>query len=49
MELLDDGVMWNLASFRLETVLVSVHDRCVVGARRTIGSENRFGYTRWYH
>ena len=31
--------MWNLASFRLETVLVSVQDRCVVCARRTIGRE----------
>ena len=32
-------VIWNLASFRLETVLVSVQDRCMVCARRTIGSE----------
>ena len=24
---------------RLETVLVSVHDRCIVCAKRTIGSE----------
>ena len=32
-------VMWNLNSFRLETVLVSVQDRCMVCARRTIGSE----------
>ena len=32
-------VLWNLASFRLETVLVSVQDRCMVCARRTIGSE----------
>ena len=39
MELLGDGVIWNLASFRLETVLVSVQDRCMVCARRTIGSE----------
>ena len=31
--------MWNLNSFRLETVLVSVQDRCLVCARRTIGSE----------
>ena len=30
-------VMWNLTSFRLETVLVSVQDRCMVCARRTIG------------
>ena len=30
-------VMWNLASFRLETVLVSVQDRCIVSARCTIG------------
>ena len=31
--------MGNLASFRLETVLVSVQDRCVVCTRHTIGSE----------
>ena len=29
--------MWNLTSFRLETVLVSVQDRCMVCTRRTIG------------
>ena len=28
--------MWNLTSFRLETVLVSVQDRCMVCARCTI-------------
>ena len=32
-------VMWNLASFHLVTVLVSVQDRCMVCARHTIGSE----------
>ena len=32
-------VMWNLTSFHLETVLVSVQDRCMVYAKRTIGSE----------
>ena len=32
-------VKWNLASFRLETVLVSVQDRCMVCTRHTIGSE----------
>ena len=31
--------MWNLTSFRLETVLVSVQDRCTVGAEHNIGSE----------
>ena len=31
--------MWNLTSFHLETVLVSVQERCMVCARRTIGSE----------
>ena len=31
--------MWNLVLVRLETVLVSVHDRCTVCAKRTIGSE----------
>ena len=39
MELLGDGVMWNLVSIRLETVLVSVQDRRMVCAKRTIGSE----------
>jgi hypothetical protein len=35
-------VMWvmrNLTSFYLDIILVSVHDRCLVCARRTIGSE----------
>ena len=31
--------MWNLASFHLEIVLVSLQDWCIVCARRTIGSE----------
>ena len=31
--------MWNLTSFRLETVFVSVQDRCMVCTRSTIGSE----------
>ena len=31
--------MWNLASFCLETVLVSVQHWCMVFARRTIGLE----------
>ena len=39
MVLLGDGVMWNLVSVCLETVLVSVQDRCIVCAKRTIGSE----------
>ena len=30
-------VMWNLTSFRLEIVLVSVQDGCMVCARCTIG------------
>ena len=32
-------VMWNLSSFCFEVVLASVRDRCMVCARRTIGSE----------
>jgi len=32
-------VIWNLASFRLETVLVSGQDRCMVRARHTTGLE----------
>ena len=39
MELLGDGVMWNLVSVRLETELVLVQDRCIVCAKRTIGSQ----------
>ena len=39
MELLGDGVMWNLVSVHLEMVLVSVQDRCMVCAKCTIGSE----------
>ena len=39
MELRVDGVMWNLVSVSLEKVLVSVQDRCMVCAKRTIGSE----------
>ena len=32
--------MWNLISVHLETVLVSVQDRCTVCAESTIGSES---------
>ena len=39
MEVLGDGVMRNFVSVRLDTVLVSVQDRCMVCAKRTIGSE----------
>jgi hypothetical protein len=31
--------MWNLISVHLETVLVSVQDRCTVYAKHTIVSE----------
>jgi hypothetical protein len=31
--------MWNNVSVHLETVLVSVQDRCMVCAKYTIGSE----------
>ena len=31
--------MWKLVSVRLEIVLISTHDRCIVCAERTIGSE----------
>jgi hypothetical protein len=41
--------MWNLVSVYLETVLVSVQDRCTVhGLRRTYHRlGNHFGRTRW--
>ena len=32
-------VLWNSVSDRLEIVLVLVQDRCMVCAKRTIGSE----------
>jgi hypothetical protein len=32
-------VMWNLISVRLETLLVSVQDRCTVCTECTIGLE----------
>ena len=35
-------VLWELVSFRLEIVLVSVQDRCTVCAKRTIGLDNIF-------
>jgi hypothetical protein len=31
--------MWNLVSFRLVTVLLSLQDGCMVCAKRAIGSE----------
>ena len=39
MEVLGDGVMWNLMLLRLERVLVSMQDRCTDCAERTIGLE----------
>jgi hypothetical protein len=38
MEVLSDVVMSNLVLVRLEMVLVSVQDRCMVCAKRTTGS-----------
>ena len=40
--------MWNLVSICLEIVLVSGQGRSMVYAKRTIGSENHFGHTKWY-
>ena len=39
MELLGEWVMLNLILICLNTVLVSVQDRCMVCAKRTTGSE----------
>jgi hypothetical protein len=39
MELEREWVMWNLASVRLEILLVSVLYRCMVCTERTIGLE----------
>ena len=39
MELLVTWVLWNHVSDRLEIVLVSVVERCMVCAKRCIGSD----------
>ena len=39
MQVLGEWVMSNLVSVRLETVLLSVQDRCMVCAKHTIGSK----------
>ena len=39
MDVLGDGVMWNLVSVRLDTVLLSVQDRCLVCVEHTIDSK----------
>ena len=39
LELQGEWVMSNLVSICLDTVLVSVQDRCMVYAKHTIGSE----------
>jgi hypothetical protein len=39
MEYLGDVGLWNLVSVHLETVLVSVQDKCMVYAKCTIGIE----------
>jgi hypothetical protein len=39
MEVLNEWVMWNLVSVRLETVLVLVQYSCTVCAKSTIGFE----------
>jgi hypothetical protein len=37
--------MWNLISVHLDTMLVSMDDRCMVCAKRTISSKKSF----WTH
>ena len=39
MELLGEWAMSNLVSIHLDTVLVSVQDKCTVCAKHTIGLE----------
>jgi hypothetical protein len=39
MEVLCDMGLWKLPSVHLEMVSVSMQDRCMVCARRTIGSK----------
>jgi hypothetical protein len=38
-------VKWKLVSVRLEIVLISTHDRCMVCAEHTIGAEIILGAT----
>ena len=40
-------VVWNLTSFRLETVLVLVQDRCKACTNIPV-LRNHFRHTRWY-
>jgi hypothetical protein len=39
MELEGDVVTWNVISVHLETLLVLVQDRCMVGSKHAIASE----------
>ena len=48
IELLGDMGMWNLVSVHLETVLVSVQDRCMVCTLWYHRLRNCFGRPRWY-
>ena len=41
-------VIWNLVSFHLETVLVSVQDRCMVCTLWYHRLRNYFGRPQWY-
>ena len=36
--------MWNLVLIRLETMLVSLQDRCTVGAKRTMAQKSFWTY-----
>jgi hypothetical protein len=40
MELLGDGVVWNLVSVLLGMVLVSLQDMCMVCAKHNMGLKN---------
>jgi hypothetical protein len=48
MVLLGDEAQMEACFGPLETMLVSVQDRCTVCAKFTIASENYFGRTGWY-
>jgi hypothetical protein len=41
--------MWNLVLVRLETVLVSMPDRCTIYAKRTIGLESFWTHPMMLH
>ena len=48
MVLQGDETQVEARSVCLEIVLILAPDRCTVYAKRTIGSKNRLGHSKWY-